>query len=203
MEDIVLIGGGGHALSVADAIVNGKNYEIIGYTDVSDVHISLRYLGTDDILERLFKKGLTNAAITVGFLGKGSIRDKLCHMVEQIGFHLPRIIDPSAVVSGSADVGEGVFIGKHAVVNASVKIGKMCIVNTGAIVEHNSQIGEYSHIAVGAALCGGVDVGGHTFIGANATAIQGVHIGANTIIGAGSIVIGDVPDNSRVVGMGG
>ena len=44
MEDIVLIGGGGHALSVADAIINGKQYEIVGYTDVSDAHIPFRYL---------------------------------------------------------------------------------------------------------------------------------------------------------------
>lgn len=201
MEDIVLIGGGGHALSVADAIISGKNYKIVGYTDEADTHISLRYLGTDDMLESLFKKGHTNAAITVGFLGESSIRDKLCHRLEQIGFHLPKIIDPSAVVSESADVGEGVFIGKQAVVNAEAKIGKMCIINTGAIIEHNNWVGEYGHVAVGAALCGNVHVGAHTFIGANATIIQGVQIGMNAIIGAGSIVIGDVPDNSRVVGV--
>lgn len=203
MEDIVLIGGGGHALSVADAIISGKNYKIVGYTDESDTHIPLRYLGTDDILESLFEKGLINAAITVGFLGKGSIRDKLCHKVEQVGFHLPKIIDPSAVVSGSADFGEGVFIGKQAVVNAGAKIGKMSIINTGAIIEHNNWVGEYCHVAVGAVLCGSVHVGAHTFIGANATIIQGVQIGMNVIIGAGSIVIGDVPDNSQIIGVGG
>lgn len=203
MEDIVLIGGGGHALSVADAIINGKHYEIVGYTDGSDTHIPLRYLGTDDILKSLFEKGVMNAVITVGYLGKNSVRDRLYNMVKQAGFRLPKIIDPSAVVSSSADVGEGVFIGKYAVVNAEAKIERMCIINTGAIIEHNNQIGEYSHIAVGATLCGNVHVGAHTFIGANATIIQGVQIGMNTIIGAGSVVIGDVPDNSRIVGVGG
>lgn len=201
MEGIVLIGGGGHTLSVADSIINGKNYEIVGYTDVSDTHILLRYLGTDDILENVFKKGVVNAAITVGYLGKNNIRDRLYNMTKKAGFRLPKIIDPSAVVSSSADIGEGVFIGKNAVVNAGAKIGKMCIINTGAIIEHNNRIGEYSHIAVGATLCGDVCVGEHTLIGANSTIIQEVNIGMNTIIGAGSVVVGNVPENSRVVGV--
>lgn len=203
MEEIVLIGGGGHALSAADVITSGKTYRIAGYTDVSDTYIQLRYLGTDDVLESLYEKGVLNAAITVGYLGKSSIRDKLYHRAKQTGFRLPVIIDPSAVISDSAQVGEGIFIGKNAVVNAGARIGDMCIINTGAIVEHNNRIGEYSHIAVGAVLCGDVSVGGHTLIGANATIIQGVHIGMNAIIGAGSVVIRDVPDNGRVVGVGG
>lgn len=203
MEDIVLIGGGGHALSVADTIINEGKYKIVGYTDMVDVHSPLRYLGTDEILECLLDRGIINAAITVGYLGKSSIRDRLYYTAKQAGFRLPKIIDPSAVVSDLADVGEGVFVGKKAVVNAGAKIGKMCIINTGAIIEHNNQIGEYSHIAVGATLCGDVRVGEHTLIGANSTIIQGVHIGMNAIIGAGSIVIGDVLDNSRVIGVGG
>ena len=203
MEEIVLIGGGGHALSVADAIISRESYEVAGYTDAADTHIPLRYLGTDDILESLFKKGIVNAAITVGYLGKSSIRDRLYHMAKQTGFRLPAIIDSSAVISDSAHVDEGVFIGKHAVVNAEARIGRMCIINTGAIVEHNNRIGKYSHIAVGAVLCGDVSVGEHTLIGANATIIQGVHIGMNAIIGAGSVVNRDVPDKGRVVGVGG
>lgn len=200
MEGIVLIGGGGHALSVADAIINGMNYEIVGYTDETDTHIPLRYLGTDAVLESFIERGVANAAVTVGYLGKSTTRDRLYHMVKQAGFRLPQIIDPSAVVSGSVDVGEGVFIGKNAVVNAGSQIGRMCIINTGAIIEHNNRIGEHCHIAVGAVLCGDVQVGEHTFVGANATVIQGVHIGLNAIIGAGSIVVGNVPDNCRVVG---
>lgn len=203
MEEIVLIGGGGHALSAADAIINGNQYKIAGYTDVCDTHIPLRYLGTDTMLEGLLEKGILNAAVTVGYLGESRIREKLYDRAKQAGFRLPAIIDPSAVVSGTAEVGEGVFVGKRAVVNGGARIGRMCIINTGAIIEHNNRIGEYSHIAVGAVLCGDVQAGAYTFIGANATIIQEVRIGMNAVIGAGSVVIGNVPDNGRVVGMGG
>ena len=203
MEEIVLIGGGGHALSVADAITSGRRYKIAGYTDVLDTHISIRYLGTDDILRDLHEQGILNAAITVGYLGKSNTRDRLYDTAKQAGFQLPAIIDSSAVVSDTVDVEEGVFIGKRTVVNAGARIDRMCIINTGAVIEHNNWIGAYSHIAVGAVLCGDVQVGEHTFIGANATIIQGVRIGMNAVIGAGSVVIGNVPDNGRVIGSGG
>lgn len=203
MEDIVLIGGGGHARSVADSIINGKNYKIVGYTDLFDTHIKLPYLGTDDILESLVEHGVVNAVITIGYLGKGNLRDKLYHRAKQAGFRLPKIIDPSAVISNFTEIGEGVFIGKNAVINTGAKIDKMCIINTGSIVEHNNQIGAYSHIAVGVTLCGDVHIGEHTLIGANSTIIQGIHIGRNTIIGAGSVVVDDLPENSRFVRVGG
>lgn len=203
MEGIVLIGGGGHALSVADAVISGNQYEIAGYTDVRDTRIPLRYLGTDAVLESLPGKGILNAAVTVGYLGGSRIRETLYQRAKQAGLRLPAVIDPSAVISGTAEVGEGVFIGKRAVVNGGARIGRMCIINTGAIIEHNNRIGEYSHIAVGAVLCGDVQAGAHTFIGANATIIQEVQIGMNAVIGAGSVVIGNVPDNGRVVGLGG
>lgn len=201
MEGIVLIGGGGHALSVADTIINGKSYEIVGYTDITDNHIFLPYLGTDDILGGLRERGVENAVITVGYLGKSNIRDKLYYRAKQAGFRLPKIIDLSAVVSDLADVDEGVFIGKHVVVNAGAQIGKMCIINTGAIIEHNNWIGEYSHIAVGATLCGDVYVGEHTLIGANATIIQGIKIGEAAVIGAGAVVTSKIEGGCTVVGI--
>lgn len=129
MEGIVLIGGGGHALSVADAVISGNQYEIAGYTDVCDTRIPLRYLGTDAVLESLPGKGILNAAVTVGCLGGSRIRETLYQRAKQAG--------------------------------------------------------------------------AHTFIGANATIIQEVQVGMNAVIGAGSVVIGNVPDNGRVVGLGG
>ena len=51
MEDIVLIGFGGHGKSVADAIEAGKLYRIYGYTDLQDNNSDYTYLGNDDVLE--------------------------------------------------------------------------------------------------------------------------------------------------------
>ena len=203
MEDIILVGYGGHAKSVADSIEHGKKYRIAGYTDQQERAASYPYLGTDANLRQYYKNGISSVAICIGFLGTRDVRKKLYRELKDIGFHFPVIVDPSAVIAHDVVVGEGSFIGKNAVINTGAMIGEMCIINTGAIIEHNNRIGAYSHIAVGAVLCGRVQVGEHTFIGANATIIQEVQIGMNAVIGAGSTVIGNVPDGGRVVGLRG
>lgn len=198
MQDIVIIGGGGHALSIADSI---SEYTIFGYTDKTDMNNGLRYLGTDNILIDLYRGGVHCAVLGIGYLGNDDVRPQIIHNLREIGYSTPMVIDKSAVISNTVVIGEGTFIGKNAVVNAYTVIGKMCIINTASILEHSNYVGDYSHIAVGAVLCGNVSVGKHTLIGANATIIQGVHIGSRAIIGAGSIVLSDVPDNTIVKGV--
>ena len=199
MEDIILLGLGGHAHSVTDSIEQTGKYNIIGFLDTEEMlGKSFRdycVLGTDDELGKYFDKGIKNAFVTIGFLGKGNIRNQLYKQLKNIGYLVPDIIDGSAVVSENAELGDGVFVGKNAVINANAKIGEMCIINTGAIVEHDCTIGKFSHIAVGSVICGGVSVGEQTMIGANATVIQEKEIGSHCVIGAGTIVSKNIQDN--------
>ncbi len=197
-----MVGGGGHAISVADSIFRGGEYDIAGYTDIKENNnVGIRYLGNDDVLPELFDEGIRYAFICTGFLGKGRLRDNLYEKVKKIGLEIPVIVDNSAVVSKNCVISEGSFVGKKAVINAGSKIGKMAIINTGAIVEHSCAVGEYSHIAVGAVLCGDVSVGNHTLVGAGATVLQGLTIGDDCIIGLGSSVFRDIPNKSMKVGM--
>ena len=158
------------------------------------------YLGTDDVLEAQFHEGVSCAIIGLGYMGNGQVRNKLYDKLKKIGYSLPAVIDPSAVISENAQVAEGTFVGKNAIINAYACVGRNCIINTGAIVEHECLVGDESHIAVGASMCGQSKVGKFCFIGANATIIQCISIGENTIIGAGSTVIKDMP--SKVVAVG-
>ncbi len=202
MEKIVVIGYGGHAKSVIDSIKATQIYEVAGYTDVEYKQAdNIPYLGTDGCLKLIYEQGIQNAAFGLGFMGKSFTRNKLYEWVKEIGFDLPLIIDPSAVVSSTAQIGEGTFIGKRAIVNSEASIGKMCIINTGSIIEHENRIGDYTHIAVGTVLCGNVKIGSQCLVGANSTIIQGISIGNNTIVGAGSVVLTDVGNNETIVGV--
>ena len=86
MDNIVIIGFGGHARSVADSIEKGKKYHIVGYTDAQDYNCKYPYLGTDDVLGDVFKDGIHNAVLGVGFLGNSSVRDSIVSKCEEIGF---------------------------------------------------------------------------------------------------------------------
>lgn len=188
MEDIVIVGFGGHAKSIADCIERMGVYRIVGYTDFAEHPTKYKYLGTDDKLQSIFDSGVRNAVVGIGYLGKGELRCKLYNNLKKIGFELPIIVDPSSIVSETATVGEGTFIGKNAVINAEVSVGKMAIINTMALVEHECVIRDYAHIAVAAVLCGQVKVGEASFIGANATVIQCMEIADHKIVPAGATV---------------
>lgn len=188
MEDIILIGYGGHARSVADCIERRHAFRIAGYTEFVPQNSEYRYLGRDDELERLYRNGILNAVICVGYLGKGDLRERLYQKLKKIGYNLPAILDPSAIVSDRAVLGEGSFVGKGAIVNSGAQIGRACIVNTMALVEHDCVVKDFAHIAVGVVLCGGVLVGEGAFVGAGATVIQGLSIPDRGIVPAGMTV---------------
>jgi len=204
MEDIILLGIGGHAHSVVDSIEQLGVFHIVGFLDVKEnqdkEYRGYRVIGTDDMLETYYFKGIKNAFVTVGYLGEGNIREKLYRELKRIGYKLPNIIDETAIVAGDAQLGEGNFVGKRAVVNANAEIGNMCIINTGAIIEHDCSIGDFTHIAAGTVLCGQVTVGDRTLVGAGTVVIQGIGIGTHVLVGAGMVLTKNVRDNIKKYG---
>lgn len=205
MEKMLLIGMGGHARSVVDSIQAAGRYEIAGFVDnqkdPGESYRGLPLLGTDDDLPRLYREGITCAFVCVGFLGFSQVRQTICENLRHIGFALPSVIDPTAVLASDASIGDGVFVGKRAVLNSGAQVGDLAIINTGAIVEHDCTVGAYSHVSVSATLCGGVTVGENALIGAGATVIQGASVGAGAVIGAGSMVVFDIAENKKAYGV--
>lgn len=203
MKKLLLVGGGGHCASVADAALRTKEYDELGIVDISNVEPlfgQIPVVGTDDDLPRLKDEGWGYAFVTVGSVGNPKTRKRIFENIEKLGFQIPNIIDPSAVVSEHSHLGKGIFIGKNATVNAGSIVGDGVILNTGSIVEHDCEIGKLAHIATGATLCGGVKVGEYTHIGAGTVIKQYLTIGERCIIGMGSTVIHDVPAGLTVVG---
>lgn len=192
MKRIILIGGGGHARSVADSIRQAGQYVIAGFIDLPSLKGKLAdgiaFIGTDDDLQKIYDAGIRQAFVAIGYMGEGNLREQLYEKLKRIGFKLPIIIDPSAVLAKNVKVDEGTYIGKRAVVNANAAIGRLCIVNTGVIVEHDNCVDDFSHLAVGSVLCGHVRVGKGCLIGAGATVIQKLDIGDRSIVGAGITV---------------
>lgn len=188
MKKIILIGYGGHAKSIADCIERRKEYEIVGYTDIKEYPSRYKYLGTDEVLEEYYNKGITHAVVAIGYLGKGDIRERLYFKLKEIGFELPVISDTSSIISETAEIEEGTFVGKGAVINAEAKVGKMAIINNMSLVEHECVVSDFAHVAVAAVLCGQVKVGKAAFIGANATVIQRMEVKDGAIVPAGATI---------------
>lgn len=204
MEDLILIGGGGHCRSVIDSIKSTNKFNIAGILDIKDnigKYIDgVEIIGCDDDIGLIYKRGIKNAFITIGSIGNTYIREYLYKKIRFIGFNFPIIKDSSAIVSSNSFIGEGTFIGKGSIINSGTYIGKNCIINTGSILEHNCNIGDFVHISPGSVLSGDVKIGDKTHIGVNSTIIQGINIGKNCIIGGGSVVVKNIDENVKAYG---
>lgn len=204
MEDIILIGGGGHCASVIDSICKLNRYNIIGVVDkankVGSEINGIKVIGTDDKLEYFYKNGVRKAFLTIGSIGDVRLRKSLYFLAEKIGYKFPNIIDNTSILGNKVEIGYGNYIGKGVIINTGTRIHNNCIINTGAIIEHDCKIESFCHIAPGTTISGNVSIGENTHIGTNSTIIQDIKIGKNSIIGAGSVVIKDIGDNVKAYG---
>ena len=201
---LLIVGAGGHCKSVLDAIPR----DAYGNITLSDLplRVGLCVMGipitaTDDDWERIYKAGGRYAFIAVGSVGDTSKRIRIYQRLKQIGFSLPVIVDPTAVISESAVLTPGIFVGKKAVINAQARIGECAIINTAAVIEHDCVLGEFVHVAPGACLAGNVEVGPKAHIGIGAVVVEGVRIGAEAVLGAGAVATHNIPAGCIAVGV--
>ena len=88
-----------------------------------------------------------------------------------------------------------------AIVNAGARVGSNVIVNTGAIVEHDVELGEHAQLAPGVILGGGARVGALAYVGLGAVVRDHVAIGDGATVGMGAVVVKDIPDGARALGV--
>lgn len=203
-ENIILVGGGGHCLSVIDSIERTEQYNIIGIIDtkekVGESIADYRVIGTDKDLNNYYRDGVRHAFITLGSIDNAINRKRLYSLCVNEGYIFPVIIDPSAIIGSNVKIKEGSYVGKGTIINSTVSIGINAIINTGSIVEHNCFISDFTHIAPAVKLAGGVNVGDFTHIGIGSTVIQNIQIGNNVLIGSASNVLIDIYDNAKAYG---
>ena len=191
MNEIILIGGGGHCKSVIDVIENEGTFKIAGIIDKTNLIgtnvLGYSVIGTDKDLPDL-AENYKHAFITIGQIKSSSLRKKLFHLLNKAKFILPKVISPSAYVSKHSSVGRGSIVMHNAIINANSSIGDNCIINTNALVEHDCKISEHCHISTNATINGGSQIEPRCFIGSNVTTKELVTIKENSFIKAGSLI---------------
>ncbi len=93
-------------------------------------------------------------------------------------------IHPGAIVSPTAQIGEGTVIMAGAVIQPGAVIGKHCIINTCSSVDHDCILSDFVHIAPGAHLCGGIRVKEGGFVGTGVCLAPGFIVQEWTLIKA-------------------
>lgn len=187
--NIVLLGGGGHCMSVIDVIEQESKYTIKGILDHTDKGTILDYpiLGGDDLVPQLVDENIY-FLITVGQIKSYAIREKLANFLIESKASLATVVSPLAYISKHAQIQEGTVVMHGAIINAGTNIGKHCIINTKANIEHGVHIEDFCHISTCASINGDTTVKRGSFVGSNATVAHGICIPENSVISAGTFI---------------
>ncbi|MBI6191585.1 MULTISPECIES: NeuD/PglB/VioB family sugar acetyltransferase [Providencia] len=195
-KKLIIIGAGGFSKSIIDSL-DEHQYILEGFIDSYKTGTHQGY--------PIISQNISNIHTPddyVYFIGIGDpiIRHQFLVLLKENNLELINIIDSTAILSKSVNLGSGIYIGKMSIINSGTTILDGAVINTRALIEHGNTIGICSNISTNVVLNGDVNVGHKTFIG-SCTVVNGqIDIGERTIIGSGSVVIRNIPNNVVVAG---
>ncbi|WP_071839728.1 NeuD/PglB/VioB family sugar acetyltransferase [Synechococcus sp. KORDI-49] len=204
MASLVIFGAGGHANSVFDVVAGYKGVR----ADELKVTLDSKYITPGLCLQSVPVIDYENLGQEDSFLyhvaiGENFLREIIFRRFKS-RFARASLMDPvvhsSAVVSPSARIGLGSYVGAFAYVGPNVEIGIGCVVNTSAVVEHDCQLGDFSSLAPGAVIGGNVFLGKRSFIGLGSLVKDSTLIEHDVVIGSGSNVLSSIRSSVLVYG---
>jgi voltage-gated potassium channel Kch len=137
VKDIVVIGGGGHGRVVISLIRKLAALRLLGYTDTNPGGpvLGAPCLGGDEVLEQILRdRPDCNAALGVGTVSVSPRRLEIAANLQRMGFELPALVSPAAIVNEDVTLGAGTIICDGAVLAAGARVGIGCILNTGCVI---------------------------------------------------------------------
>ena len=84
----------------------------------------------------------------VAALGDNGMRLYWTEKLMEAGYYVPAMIHPTAVISPSAEIGNGTFVMQRAVVNTNTVIEHGVLINSGAVVDHDSYVACGAHVGL-------------------------------------------------------
>lgn len=202
---IAVLGAGGDALVVAEAIIQGQKagwpIRLEGFLDDKTAGGTLYgkpVLGRLDDWKSLDEEIRFVPAIQKV---KDAIRRTL--RLEAIGIPESRwitVVHPKAAVSSDAQLGVGVFIASCATVQPECTIGAFASLRAGAMLGHHCEVAGHAYVGPNAVMCGRsrLDRGAH--LGPGAVLLESKVMGEFAVAGIGAAVTKDVPPGTIVFG---
>ncbi|MDA9032453.1 NeuD/PglB/VioB family sugar acetyltransferase [Amylibacter sp.] len=190
---IIIIGAGGHAVSVANVAL-GSGMSVVAFVD--DFKAGNDLLGIPVITKKqcVEENKIANLAIAIG---DNTVRERVSneYKSELPLAKFPSIIHHSAVIGINSKIGDGTVVMPLVNVGANCSVSDFCILNTSSSIDHDCEMKSFSSIAPRVITGGNVRIGVRSAISIGATIRDGIGVGDDTVIGANSYVNRAIGDN--------
>ena len=150
---------------------------------------------TSEALVAIRERGVKRAHVSIA---AAAAKLACARRLEQAGFEIVSVTHPSSVLSPSARMGKGVFLGPLTLVGAEAVLEDFVQVNNGASIAHHCVVGTAARLSDGARLAGSVRLGECAFLGIGVTVNEKIEIGARSTVVSGVSVFNHVPPDSIV-----
>lgn len=209
MDKIIVIGGRGAAVNIAehilDAIDNhGMKAELLGFA-IDDPTLGNQIVGIPIVCKiREIKTKYPHSEVKLIFaLYKPTVMHERVQLFRSL--ELPRermfgFIHPSAYVSRSARFGIGNVISAGVAVQSNACLGDFNIIHSNVLIGHDTSLGNHNIVAGGACVSSEVGIGDGNFIGLNSTVRDRARIGDYNILGMGSNLLENIESFKIAVG---
>jgi sugar O-acyltransferase (sialic acid O-acetyltransferase NeuD family) len=202
LTPVIIIGAGGGAKMVIDAVRDSKEYVVVGLLDdnlvIGTEILGVPVVGRFNNVDSLLENSIYNFVIAFGVLENRKYRFELYLALKEKGCSFPNIIHPKAIVEKSVKMGEGNVVLAGSNIGSSVILGNLNYINNNALISHDCKFIDNIHIAPSAVLASSIRINSHTLVGMNATLYYGIQIGESTTILNGLIINCDI-ENDQVI----
>ena len=149
MDEIIIIGAGGHGKVIADAIIKLGKYELKGFVDAQIPIGNIIFNGYKVIENQQNIESLINQSTKFVFgIGNNEVRKNLKNRLSE-KIEWATIIHPKAVIAQDVEIGVGSVVLANTIINAGSTIGEFTIIDSGTIVDHDCEIGDFNHLTIG------------------------------------------------------
>ena len=199
---LFIYGASGAAIEIYDLAerVNALSRRYSKIYLIDDFEEESSYYGTERIHFSSCETAATEDFEFIIAVGEPSARAFLLKRIEENGYKLATLIDPSATISPTARIAPGCIVNAQSIVSSKVVMEKNCFLGFHVVVGHDAHLKKNTVVCPMATVGGGSIVGENTFIGLNSSMKEGVNLGDHVIVGMGAMVFRSVEDGCTVLG---
>jgi sugar O-acyltransferase (sialic acid O-acetyltransferase NeuD family) len=206
MRRIVVLGGPGDGLSVAEAVhcaaAAGQRVVLAGF--LNDALARGEKLQGVPVLGRLDDwRELDDDIQFVPAIQKVKDMPRRVQRVERLAIPDERwgiVIHPAAVVSSDVEIGIGSFVLSCATIQPAARIGRFAGVRAGAMLGHHCVIGDHTYVGPNATMCGRSVLHDAAHLGPGAVLMDSRVMGRYSLAGISAAITRDVPEYEIVFG---